>query len=748
MKGRHSSNYLVTSSSSPTADPKRSSLHRQAVEPMMEGRTRARRRYRHNILASGLPFLILLLLLVNNEVDNNILTTRQYHLLFVGADDSLEDDGENVAINRDTIDASRQLTNDVDDKDYISMDESSPLPASLVKAATVGAKIREAETTISSQGEMETSLIIDDEQSEPELMNISESINVDEHVLNPTINRRCHWGKRGCKRVESSSNSNNSESDTQENKDTAISPALTSSSFAGSATAKIKARIMRGSGSGSSSSLNRRKSVSNNNAPVWKSDDDSNKFHQYHTGSSVQNPPQGFKLAGRIVTSPSDGLAYFLDSPHVPSSEDNDNISDDSMMTIPYVYLECGPTIESTTEAFPLMDMVLRHFPASASMGHWNNLGGGVTLENDEEDGGDGASSYIDTNGKNEGQPKLLIALSPIEITVSGNDEESRLFNPGDVILMEDTLGKGHKMNAAPVELDDEANDSHRGQDMIVLMVSLPHTVHFPIHDWLEDEPSDAQQQANHDSTLEASQSAVIGKSDLLSSASNAEERAISGFAPKNLHHNHHRRRQKRSSSSGLGSSPKKPCPLEYDSAYSSLFVPTHHHHSHHYRRSSSSRRTRRISSQGQGKSSARTTMSAFDTTKFYPPPGYTTYDQESLLMEYLPSLRRTMLVGLGLSLTSSFIYCAQILYPPLLALWGGATVILGGALMNVLFTRWSYRRFIADWEEEWRWKREVMKNRLHRETMLMMKQQLQQESEMKSDTLKENKGSENELVI
>jgi hypothetical protein len=31
---------------------------------------------------------------------------------------------------------------------------------------------------------------------------------------------------------------------------------------------------------------------------------------------------------------------------------------------------------------------------------------------------------------------------------------------------------------------------------------------------------------------------------------------------------------------------------------------------------------------------------------------------------------------------------------------------------------------------------------------MLMMKQQLQQESEMKSDTLKENEDSENELVI
>ncbi len=74
------------------------------------------------------------------------------------------------------------------------------------------------------------------------------------------------------------------------------------------------------------------------------------------------------------------------------------------------------------------------------------------------------------------------------------------------------------------------------------------------------------------------------------------------------------------------------------------------------------------------------------------------------------------MLVGIGLSLTSSFVYCVQLLYPPLLALWGGATMILGGALMNVLVARWSYRRFAADWLEEWRWRREVKRNKMHRE--------------------------------
>ena len=630
---------------------------------------------------------------------DDIATIRRC-LLFVRADASL-DDRQNEATNLDTSITSNQITsNEIDYGDAVPIDESYSLTASLAKAVNVGAQIREAGTTTS----------LDGLSPEPAAVNVSDSKNSEDQSINAMATNRCHWGKKGCKRGQAtistsgeSSSADTSSPVTQEDEDNAKSPERSSSSFAGSATAKIKARIKRGGGS------NRRQSVPTN-APVWKSNDDT-KFDQYSGRGSVQKPPHGFKLAGRVVTSPSDGLSYFLDSPQV-TSEDEAGNSDDLMMTIPYVYLECGPTIESTTEAFPLTDMVLRHFPASASMGHWVNLGGGITLENDsmteEGEGGDG--EYIDTNGKHEGQPKLLIALSPIEITVSGNDEESRIFNAGDVILMEDTLGKGHKMNAAPSLRDGDDHisktiDSSRGQDMIVLMVSLPHTVHFPFYDWL-DESSDAVQHENHD----------MMESVSTQPASNMKGRALSGFAPKHLHHNHQRQRHKQSSN---GSRTKKPCPIEYDSAYSSLFMPTHHH-IHQYRRSW---RTR---GREHGKKS--TSLSAFDSTKYPPPPGFSTYDQESLLMEYLPSLRRTMLVGLGLSLTSSFIYCAQLLYPPVLALWGGATVIFGGAIVNVLLTRWSYRRFIADWEEEWRWKREVAKNRLQRETMVLTRQQQQQE--------------------
>jgi hypothetical protein len=70
------------------------------------------------------------------------------------------------------------------------------------------------------------------------------------------------------------------------------------------------------------------------------------------------------------------------------------------------------------------------------------------------------------------------------------------------------------------------------------------------------------------------------------------------------------------------------------------------------------------------------------------------------------------MLFGIGLSLTSSFVYCVQLLYPPLLALIGGATFVMGGALINVLGTRWSYRQWLAVWEEEWRWRREMKRHR------------------------------------
>ena len=64
--------------------------------------------------------------------------------------------------------------------------------------------------------------------------------------------------------------------------------------------------------------------------------------------------------------------------------------------------------------------------------------------------------------------------------------------------------------------------------------------------------------------------------------------------------------------------------------------------------------------------------------------------------------------------------------------------MILGGALLNILATRYGYRRFAADWEEEWRWKREVRRNL----------QEEEQQQEEKVDITLQQSNEEGESVI
>lgn len=464
------------------------------------------------------------------------------------------------------------------------------------------------------------------------------------------------------------------------------------SGLAGSAMAKIEARVM--------------KSLSKSKQSLSSNDDGELLDRTDSRSGSNHQPPQGFRLAGRVVTNPMDGLSYFLDQ----QIEDNSS-NNDLMMTIPYRYLECGPTIESTTEAFALNNMVLRHLPKHHKLTHWMNSGGGVTVENVVGvEGEEGGTKYFDIDGNSKGHPKLLVALSPIEITVSGNNEESRLFYQGDVILMEDTIGKGHKIDSVP-PLDKsqdskEPGSQHQHGDVYVIMITLPHTVHLPVYDWLE-EASSIQ---NLSSTTLSVATAANGSNNIdrtLDAHEKYQEvetmRTLSGFSSK--HHKYRRLKIKRSSPT---SKLQQPCPLEYDSAYASLFIPTHHNQQNRiqiYRLGGGGVRHKTIKD------------SVFDDTNPNPPWFYS-HEKESILARYLPSLRRTMLISLGLTLTSSFVYCTQLLYPPLLALWGGATVILGGALVNILVTRWSYRRYIADWLEEWRWRREVRRNNVHRNEM------------------------------
>jgi hypothetical protein len=175
-----------------------------------------------------------------------------------------------------------------------------------------------------------------------------------------------------------------------------------------------------------------------------------------------------------------------------------------------------------------------------------------------------------------------------------------------------------------------------------------------------------------------------------------------------------------------------KPCPFEYDSAYSFLFIPTHNQYKGLGRSRSHQRR-----------GECQFTKASLDET-YPPPPWFSTYEKELIGFCYLPSLRQTMRVGLGLSLTSSFLYCVQLLYPPLLALWSGAIMISGGALMNVLVARWSYCRFVADWLELWMCRREVRRNKMHREE-LMKEQEVIDDEKMNCLFLIESNQSRNQ---
>lgn len=456
-----------------------------------------------------------------------------------------------------------------------------------------------------------------------------------------------HWGTMGCNKGNPNAGSATTTAASKINATPGVfddddeSMVLHQSSLAGSATAKIEAHVLKGAGK--SSPLSAKKDRFQTNEVGVDS-----------TASSSNNPPQGFTLSARIVTSPQDGLSYFLDVP------DGDMTT---MMTIPYTFLDCGRNIESTTEAFSLDDLVVRHLPAGADIGHWVNLGGGVTIDTEDEYE-DSFPRYI--NGNHDGRPKLLVALSPIEIVVSGNDEESRTFNPGEIILMEDTLGKGHKMKA-----------NSPGKDLKVIMISLPHTVHYPPVSW---------------SSVQEENTNNLSPSGSESSWHRGAHQSLFGFAPKN----HHPRSKARHTT--------KPCPLEYDSVYSSLFTPT------------SNKNLIRQKRRRRKMKDFATTADSSDGSSYPPAPGFTTSNNEDIF-KYLPTLRQSMLIGIGLSLTSSFVYCAQLLYPPFLVLWGGATIVVLGAVVNVMGVRWLLQQnWMVVWEEERRWKRDLKRHKKRKE--------------------------------
>jgi len=244
--------------------------------------------------------------------------------------------------------------------------------------------------------------------------------------------------------------------------------------------------------------------------------------------TSHHEPPSHFQISAHIQTNLHTGLSYFL-----PQS----TLQETSFAHIPF--LECG-AIGSTTATVPLVSGVFRHVPVmSGVVDEEEKLkrGGlefleGVSGEEEQlitddgdgklqdvffDDGEDAATSngkQTDTNGpKRPSPPTYVVALSPLQITVGGNGNETQQFEAGDVIFFEDTwLGiwddtvdsqdsdenkdengeekvKGYTMRASP----------ESRKDMNVIMLTIPPALH---RQWKHRHQRQQQQQQKQEAEL------------------------------------------------------------------------------------------------------------------------------------------------------------------------------------------------------------------------------------------------------
>lgn len=139
------------------------------------------------------------------------------------------------------------------------------------------------------------------------------------------------------------------------------------------------------------------------------------------TYTKLYEPPQGYRITSRVYTDPEDKLAHF---------------DDDTPLTLPY--WECGVS-GSTTVPIPLQHGTVRHL-----------LGGSKPNMYSGEEFGP--------------HPQLVIALTTVEVEL--NSGTRRIFQPGDMILLEDVVSGGHKLKG------------HDNKDMTVMILTLPRHYH------------------------------------------------------------------------------------------------------------------------------------------------------------------------------------------------------------------------------------------------------------------------------
>ena len=194
--------------------------------------------------------------------------------------------------------------------------------------------------------------------------------------------------------------------------------------------------------------------------------------------NATVEPPKGYYLAAHVVTDPRDGLSYFASVE--PSSSSSSADANDRHLEIPY--LDCGYS-GSTTQAIPLKSGHFRHLPPGIHPQAWTTATstrspGAALLSTLISGGGDSSEA---PSGGHRKDPQLLVVLKPLELTVSGNGGEARRFKAGDCVLLEDTVGKGHKLS--PVD----------GEELSVLMLALPRHHHAHHHHYHHQHKEDSQ---------------------------------------------------------------------------------------------------------------------------------------------------------------------------------------------------------------------------------------------------------------
>lgn len=200
--------------------------------------------------------------------------------------------------------------------------------------------------------------------------------------------------------------------------------------------------------------------------------------------SPLHVPPTHFHITSHIQTNLATGISYFLPQEALAKSYAN----------IPF--LECG-AIGSTTEGIPLVSGVFRHVPNCGVVDSKRDFSIILEEENEEDASNDNVVE-IELDGerfqdskeheqstehhpKRPTPPRYVVALSPFEVTVGGNGNQTQVFKPGDVIFMEDSWwGENDGSEAVRNETKGYVMRAHSdsNQDLNIMMLTVPPAVH------------------------------------------------------------------------------------------------------------------------------------------------------------------------------------------------------------------------------------------------------------------------------